>query len=216
MGDSSILLSSSTLFLNLNNKKLRSDILKTKPDVLQEFAVEDRIDIKLHENSTHFLTGEIEEYNITQTIKWIISENLDTSNDSPLTLYVNSIGGDLYQAFALVDVIKSSRRPVQTVGVGTIMSSGFLIFISGAKGLRKVSKNTGIMCHQYSEGRGGKHHDLKASMKEGDTCDARMLEIIKEGTGLPTAKVKSKLLTKSDVFLTAEELIALGGADSIL
>ena len=190
-------------------------ILKTKEDTLTEFAAVDRIDIKLYENNIHFLTGEIEDFNIEQTIRWIISENLDKDNSEPLELWVNSIGGDLYQGFALIDVMKSSRRPIKTVGVGSIQSCGFLIFVSGTKGLRTIHKNTGIMCHQYSGGSSGKHHDLKASMREGVLCDQRMLNILKDATGLSTAKVKSKLLTTTDVYLSAEELVALNGADII-
>ena len=44
----------------------------------------------------------------------------------------------------------------------------------------------------------------------------RMLTILKEATGLSVAKVKSKLLPASDVYLTAQELVELGVADQII
>lgn len=183
---------------------------------LEDFNAEDRIDVKLLDNSVFFLTGDIEEENITKCIKWITYENLGTKADKVLTLYVNSPGGDLYQAFALIDVIQTSKYSVRTIGLGQIMSAAFLIFAAGTNGERYIGKNTGIMCHQFSDSQEGKYHDIKAQVKESELCNARMVEILKAATGLPTAKVKAKLLPASDVYLTAQELVEYGVADFIL
>ena len=75
---------------------------------IEEFNADDRIDITLLKNSVFFLTGDIEEENIAKCIKWITYENLDTKQEKTLTLYVNSVGGDLYQAFALIDIMNTS------------------------------------------------------------------------------------------------------------
>jgi len=61
-----------------------------------------------------------------------------------------------------------------------------------------------------------KYHDIKAQMKETENCNNRMIEILKEATDLPVSKIKSKLLSPSDVYLTAEELITFNVADHIL
>ena len=181
-----------------------------------EFNASDRIDIKLLENSIHFLTGEITEENINECIKWIVFENLEKVKQKTLTLYVNSTGGDLYQAFALIDVMNSSNHPIRTIGVGSIMSAAFLIFASGTQGERYIAANTGIMCHQFSDSQEGKYHDIKAQAKENELCNARMVEILKDATGLPTAKVKAKLLPASDVYMTAQELLDYSVADQLL
>jgi ATP-dependent Clp protease, protease subunit len=180
------------------------------------FNASDRIDIKLLENSVFFLTGDIEEQNVTECIRWISYENLAHSENKLLTLYVNSYGGDLYQAFALIDMMRNSRYPVRTIGIGAVMSAAFLILASGSSGERFVAQNTGLMCHQYSDEVGGKHHDLKASLKEGVNCNRRMMEILTEATGLTTARVRTKLLKETDVFLTAQEALDLNIADHIL
>lgn len=183
---------------------------------IDEFNAGDRIGVKLLENSVHFLTGEIDQFNIDECIQWIIYENLDKKHDKILTLYINSQGGDLYQAFALIDIMNTSKLEIRTIGIGNIMSAAFLIFASGTKGQRYIAPNTGIMCHQFSEGTEAKYHDIKAQMKETELCNQRMLEILKKSTGLPTAKVKSKLLPPSDVYFTAQEMIDLGIADKFL
>ena len=181
-----------------------------------DFNASERIGAKLLENSIHFLTGEICEENIEQCIRWIVYENLDQRQVKTLTLYINSEGGDLYQAFALIDIMRTSVHPIRTFGMGNVMSAAFLIFASGEPGQRYLAANTFLMCHQYSDDHTGKHHDIRAQMKEGENCNTRMLNILKTATQLPATKVKAKLLPASDVYLTAEEAIDLGVADHLL
>jgi ATP-dependent Clp protease protease subunit len=183
---------------------------------IDEFNAVDRIDLRLLENSVYYLTGEISEDSITPVIRWIMYENLEVRDGKNLTLYINSTGGDLYQAFALIDVIKQSRHTISTVALGACMSAAFLIFAAGSKGQRFASKNTSFMCHQFSESMDDKYHDLKATMKENDTCNQRMIDILKEATGLTPSKIKAKLLPASDVYLTSEETINLGIADKLM
>jgi ATP-dependent Clp protease, protease subunit len=182
---------------------------------LDEFNASDKINLKLLDSSIHFLTGEIDEENIIECIKWITYENLD-SKDKILTVYINSTGGSLYDAFALIDVIKNSKFPVRTIAMGACMSAAFLIFTSGTKGERYAAKNASLMCHQFTESMDNKYHDLKATMRENDLCNQRMIDILREATGLSTARIKSKLLPASDVYLTAEEAVDLGVADQLL
>ena len=183
---------------------------------LEEFNAEDRIDLKLLENSTHFINGEINEDSVGNCIKWLVYENLDTSKEKILTLYINSTGGDLYQAFGLIDVMKASPHLVRCIGVGAVMSAAFLIFAAGNKGQRFAAKNTSFMCHQFSESMDAKYHDIKATMKENESCNDRMVAILKEATGLAPSVIKKKLLPASDVYLTAEEVVELNVADHIL
>ncbi len=183
---------------------------------LEDFNAEDRIDLKLLENNTHFINGEIDEDSIGAAVKWLICENLDTSKEKLLTLYINSTGGDLYQAFGLIDVMRASPHVVRCIGIGAVMSAGFLIFASGDKGYRYAAKNTSFMCHQFTESMDSKYHDLKATMKENDLCNDRMVAVLKDATGLAPSVIKKKLLPASDVYLTAEEVVELGVADHIL
>ena len=181
----------------------------------EDFNAHDRISGKLLENNIHFLTGDIEEENVNECIRWLIYENLDPK-EKILTLYINSTGGDLYQAFALIDIMRNSTHTIRTVGIGSIMSSAFLIFSAGTKGERYIAANTGIMCHQFSETTEGKYHDIKAAVRETESLNTRMLSILKEATGLVPSKIKAKLLPASDVYLSAQEAVDLGVADHII
>ena len=181
-----------------------------------DFNAEDRVSVKLLENHTFYLSGEIDEDTVNDCVRWLIFENLDVSKDKVLTLYINSTGGDLYHAFALIDMMHSSHHPVRTIGIGAVMSAAFLIFACGHKTERYAGKNTSFMIHQYSDNLVGKHHDLKATMRDGELCNQKMINLLKEATGLAPSRVRSKLLPASDVYLTAEEVVELGVADHIL
>jgi len=201
----------------MTEQKLEETVIEqTINDVF--IPVAEKIEQRFLDSRTFFLTGDIEEDNVGEAIKWLLYENMEDpveGEDKILTMYVNSYGGDLYQAFALIDIMRRSRYPIATVGIGAIMSAGFMIFASGSKGARFVGENTGIMCHQFSGGTEGKYHDIKAMSKENDSMNQRMLKILAEASGLPERQIKAKLLGPTDVWLSSQELVELGIADQV-
>lgn len=182
----------------------------------ENFTADDRIDVTLLENDIHYLTGDISEENIANAIKWIVSANLTKKPKRTLELYINSTGGDLYQAFALIDIMKESYHTISTVGVGAVMSAAFLIFISGKQGYRYIGKNTGIMNHQHSDSMESKMHDMRSAMKENVNCEQRSMQILRDATGFPLAEVRKKFNNPSDQYFTAKQLVDLKVADHIL
>lgn len=178
-------------------------------------GAEEKIGLRFLDNHVHFLNGDIEEENIKKAIQWIAYENLE-DKDKILTLYISSYGGDLYQAFGLIDMMRISKYPVATVGIGSIMSAAFMIFAAGQKGRRMITRNCGIMCHQFSNETVGKYHDIKSATKENEFLNNKMVDILREASGLPERTIKSKLLGPSDAWLTPEELVQLRIADRIL
>lgn len=175
----------------------------------------DVIDRGLLDNDTHVIVGEIDDESIALAMRWMIYENT-TPIQKTLTLYINSIGGDLYDGLGLIDLMRSSKHVIRTVGIGNVMSTAFLIFCAGTRGFRYIGANTNILSHQYSDGIEGKHHDIRSYMKSAEYTNESMVRLLQECTGLDARAVKSRLLPHSDVWLTPKELIQLGGADHLL
>lgn len=182
----------------------------------EALGAEDIIGLGLLKHHSFLINGDIDEKIIGDAIRWLLYENT-SDEEKELTLYINSPGGSLCDAFALIDMMKHSKHYIRTIGLGSVASAAFLIFASGSPGRRYISKNTSILCHQYSdEIDSTKHHDIKSFARECELTNNRMVELLKECTGLNTTMVKRKLLPPSDVYLTAEELVELGAADHIL
>lgn len=185
--------------------------------MIPEPALQDTeiIQVGLLNHHKHFLTGEINYDNISHAVQWIIYEHTLVDRPTSLVLYVNSGGGDLYNAFALIDTMRASSIPVYTVGIGNIMSAAALIFACGAKGHRSLGKNTGIMLHQFSSDMEGKEHELQAAMRELDFCRGRIVDVLINHCGISEKIVRDKLLSPTDAWLTAEEAVKWKLADTI-
>ena len=171
----------------------------------------------LQDNFTYLFMDDFESKSVAPVISWILRCNMLPPNKRPpqLSLIINSPGGDLNSAFALIDVIKGSAIPVHTLGIGQISSCGILTFMSGAKGHRMLTPNTSILSHQYSWGSYGKEHELIARVREFELTSERMLALYKHCTGLTETKIREVLLPAKDVWLSAQEAVELGIADSI-
>ena len=150
-------------------------------------------------------------------IEFIVEKNLLPKADRPteITLIINSPGGEVGSAFALIDVMKGSSIPVKTVGIGMIASCGLLTFMSGARGSRVITPNTSILSHQYSWGSHGKEHELFASVKEFEMTTDRMLKLYKSCTGMSDQVIRKVLLPPHDVWLDARAAVKYKIADKI-
>tara|TARA_B100000927_G_scaffold185197_1_gene149131 strand:+ start:403 stop:963 length:561 start_codon:yes stop_codon:yes gene_type:complete len=182
----------------------------------EQYSVEDRIDVSLFDNDIHYLNGELSEENISKCIKWILAANLQKKPKRTLKLYINTVGGDLYETFGLIDVMRDSYHHISTIGIGAVMSAGVLIFASGKHGERYIGKNAGVMNHQHSDSIEAKMHDMKAQMKENNNCEQRCMQILRDATGYSLADVRKKFNNPSDQYLTAKQLVELKIADHIL
>lgn len=172
---------------------------------------------QMNSNNIYLFMDGFEPAKVRPVIEWIIQKNLLSNKDRPkhLTLIINSPGGDVTSAFALIDIMKGSKIPVHTVGVGMIASCGILAFMAGEKGHRYITPNTSILSHQYAWGSYGKEHELFARVREFELTTERMMKHYKKCTGLDEKKIRKYLLPPEDVWLTAEQAVEFGIADKI-
>ena len=162
----------------------------------------------LNDHGVMVLMGEIDEDTVKPVIEWILHENyVRKKKIKELLLTICSSGGNLGVGFALIDVMRSSKIPIKTVGLGTIASCGLLIFLSGSPGRRVLTPNTSIMSHQFSWGTEGKVHELFATVKEFELTQQRMVNLYKNCTGLDEETIKRVLLPPQDVYLSAQDAL---------
>jgi len=170
----------------------------------------------LQDAGMYVFMDDVSSESIKPIIEWILVENhVAKKKKKELLLMICSDGGSMEDAFALIDVMKASSVPIKTVGLGSVASSGLLIFLAGAPGRRILTPNTSILSHQYSWGSDGKHHELFAITKEFGLAQTRMVRHYQETTGLDEETIKTKLLPPNDVYLSADEALELGICDFI-
>lgn len=173
----------------------------------------------LRENGILFMDKEFNQENCMPLVKMIMEYNLMPAEKAPevIHLYINSPGGLVASAFHLIDVIKQSKIPVYTYGMGMIASCGVLLMMSGEKGHRYITPNTMVMSHEYSSGASGKHTDLVDIREHQDWLYERMIVHYKKCTGKSETYIKKHLLpTARDKWLTPEEAVKHGIADKLV
>jgi len=149
-------------------------------------------------------------------VEWILHENhVRKKKYKELLLMICSDGGNLEQAFALIDVMRSSRISIKTVGLGSISSAGLMIFLAGTQGRRVLTPNTSILSHQFAWGTSGKAHELFATVKEFQLTEQRMIQHYQKSTGLDDDTIRKVLLPPQDVYLSAEEALQYGICDEV-
>jgi ATP-dependent Clp protease protease subunit len=173
---------------------------------------------KVDKNAFVMIFDPIDEDVAKQVIQFVIETNYGDPDERPevLNVLINSPGGSLTDAFAIIDVMKSSTIPVRTIGLGQIASAALMIFLAGTKGQRVLTPNTSILSHRWSGGSGfSKSHELFSIAKEFDLTSQRMLKHYVECTGMKEKDVLKHLLPPEDVFLSAEEALKFGICDQI-
>ena len=171
--------------------------------------------IDLYKSGVYLLMDVITAESCKEAIEFILKQNAEKKKQKRLQFMICSPGGDVPSCFALIDIMKGSRIPIHTVGLGCIASCGLLLFITGEKGYRTLTPNTSILSHQFSWGNWGKEHELFAQVKEFELSTKRMLDHYQKCTGLTEKQIREFLLPPEDVWLSAKEAKKLGICDNV-
>ncbi|KIM32707.1 hypothetical protein M408DRAFT_326455 [Serendipita vermifera MAFF 305830] len=139
----------------------------------------------------------------------------------PIHLYINSPGGSVTAGMGIYDTVQYVSSPIHTYCVGQAASMGSLLLAAGERGHRHILPNASVMIHQPSGGASGQATDIAIHAKEIIRMRERLTAIYQHHCGLPGEPVEvgverfGKALER-DYFLTAEEAVEFGLADTIL
>ena len=129
----------------------------------------------------------------------------------PIFLHINSYGGCIYSAFAVIDVINNCRTPVYSIVEGGTASAGTLISVSCKR--RYICANAHMLIHQLSSSYWGKMHELEDEFKNLTELMERVKQVYVDHATI--AKKKLNELLKRDLWLNAEVAMKNGLADEI-
>lgn len=129
----------------------------------------------------------------------------------PIRLFINSNGGNAYDALALFDIIKQSKTPVHTIAIGWCMSAGLWIFMAGQE--RYVGEHATLMFHDVAGWVSDKTEGIKQEYEEARRLAKMYCESITDVSMVKQETLDDYITRKAEWFIPAEEAIKLKIAD---
>jgi ATP-dependent Clp protease protease subunit len=173
-------------------------------------------DISLESLGSHMLFGAVDNETIKEAVGFILKANQIFPSNRSVSLFLNTVGGDCYDGFALIDVMGISKLNVKTIGLGNIMSMGVLLLCAGTKGKRYMTKNTQVMAHQFYDGSEGKFHELVSAYKANLYLEKQFLQHFKSHTTMSEKQIKDVMFGPSDRWLSPTECKKFGLIDQVI
>ena len=137
------------------------------------------------------------------------------SETEPVTVLVNSPGGNIDAGLLMYDAIQTSPAPVRLVVLGSAYSMAALLFASGQHG-RYMLTNSKLMLHEPLLGCsiGGNTTSIKTISDDLLATRDKINAILAKHTGKTKAAIER--ITKHERFFTAQESVKLGMADKVI
>lgn len=157
------------------------------------------------------LTGDVEEgffdwFDTAVTL-------LETENSrKTIVLKINSYGGDVYEALAIIGRMKECKCRIHTKGYGKIMSAATAILAAGDK--RSMSKLAEFMHHEMSYGVEGRHSEILHEVKNSQKLSEKWCNLMYELTGIPSSYWSNKGIG-TDFYMSPEKCMQLNIVDEI-
>ncbi len=147
----------------------------------------------------------------------IIAQLLFLQFENPkkdIQLYINSPGGSVSAALAILDTMNHIKNDVSTVCVGLAASAAALLLSSGKKGKRFSLPNSEIMIHQPLGGAQGQASDIEITARQILKLKDKLNKIMAENTGKPLSQIEKD--ADRDYYMSADEAKKYGVIDKVL
>ena len=133
--------------------------------------------------------------------------------DAPITMYLNTPGGSVYDGLAIYDTMQYISNEVQTVCTGLAASMGSVLLCAGENGKRFALPHSRIMIHQPLGGAHGQASDIEITAKEILKLKGELYQIIADHSGKTLKQIEKD--ADRDHWLTAKEAVEYGMIDDI-
>lgn len=132
----------------------------------------------------------------------------------PISMYINSPGGQVYSGLAIYDTMQQIECPISTVAVGFTASFGTVLLTAGTKGLRYALPNATIHMHQPLGGAQGQASDIEIQAREILRLRTSLNGILAKHTGQPIDRIEVD--TDRDIYMDAAQAVDYGLVDKVL
>jgi ATP-dependent Clp protease protease subunit len=160
-----------------------------------------------------FLTGGVED----QISSLICAQLLFLESENPtkeIAFYINSPGGVVTSAFAMMDTMNYVKCPVATMCIGQAASAGSLLLTCGEKGKRYSLPNSRVMIHQPSGGAQGMASDIEIQAREILKLREKLNNIYVAQTGQKLSAIEKAMDRDTD--MSAQEAKTFGLIDHVI
>lgn len=141
-----------------------------------------------------------------------LSEMERRSNEQ-VTIRINSPGGEVYEALAMVGRMNASSCHIVTEGYGAVMSAATLILMGGHH--RRLSHYAVVMFHEMSYGTHGKHEDVKEQVQQSEKEQKRWASYYEKFSD-KNAKFWVSKMKKKEYYPLPEEMLIYGAIDELI
>ena len=136
-------------------------------------------------------------------------------NDQPVTVFINSPGGEIFSGFAIFDMLNFISCPVTTIVTGFAASMGSILSLAAKKGRRYAMPQAKIMIHQpLLMGYQGRATECEIQAREILKTRDHLVKLYSEQTGKSREEIKQAL--DRDNWFTAEEALEYGLIDKVV
>ena len=132
----------------------------------------------------------------------------------PISMYINSPGGQVYSGLAIYDTMQQIECPISTVAVGFTASFGTVLLTAGTKGMRYALPNATIHMHQPLGGAQGQASDIEIQAREILRLRTSLNGILSKHTGQPIDRIEVD--TDRDIYMDAAQAVEYGLVDKVL
>ena len=147
---------------------------------------------------------------ITSQLLYLEAEN----SEEPITIYINSPGGNISAGFAIYDVMNKIKCPVHTMVMGIAASMAAFILCSGSRGRRYSLPNASIMIHQPKGAVEGQAADVEIYAKRLVDLREELYKIMAKNTGMSYEEMA--YACERDNYLTTKKALEMGFIDKII
>lgn len=160
-----------------------------------------------------FLQGEINSEMATMFISQLMY--MEQEIDKPVTIYINSRGGEVNAGLLIYDAIQGSELEIHMVCTGIAASMAAIILAGGQRGRRYILKHSKVMIHEplIANGLGGSATSIQ-NISESILETRNIVNGILASHTDKTVEEVNKA-TSFDNFMNAEEAISFGICDVI-